>query len=558
MMKKRIIGWAAGYWRTFSFVGLIFATFFFAGSVTPSLIPRPYLVQGILSGFALAIGYGVGICTYWMWRFLELPVPTNHVQVWAKRLTVVLAALVFGSFLWHAAFWQNSIRELMKMPPVESAYPMRFFAIAVPLAMLLIALVRLKIRFGSAISRRLNRYMPRRIAYAVSTLVVAITVIFLLNGVIARGLVNAADRFFAQWDRLNDPGIDQPQEILVAGSSESQIRWSTIGRLGKSFIVGGPTSEQLSDFCGVETKKPVRVYVGLRSRPTRRERAKLALEELKRVGGFERSLLVVATPTGTGWLDPSAVDTLEYLHRGDTAIVSMQYSYLPSWITILVDPNRSKDSARVLFDEIYSYWTTLPKDDRPRLYLHGLSLGSLGSELSADLYTTLEDPIDGAVWSGPPFPSTQWAMATASRNPDSPQWLPEFRDSALLRFTAQQNSLNSGLRWGPIRSVYIQYASDPMVFFSPDILLHRPEWLYEERGPDVSPHLRWYPIITCLQIAFDLPMATSVPIGFGHNYSPSSYIDAWAAVTEPSNWSDEKKELLVKRLESASSDDEND
>jgi uncharacterized membrane protein len=64
------------------------------------------------------------------------------------------------------------------------------------------------------------------------------------------------------------------------------------------------------------------------------QRAELALEELKRVGGFSRSVLVVATPTGTGWLDPGAVDTVEYLHAGDTAIVSMQYSHLPSWITI--------------------------------------------------------------------------------------------------------------------------------------------------------------------------------------------------------------------------------
>jgi uncharacterized membrane protein len=47
------------------------------------------------------------------------------------------------------------------------------------------------------------------------------------------------------------------------------------------------------------------------------------------VGGFERSVLVVATPTGSGWLDNGAVDTLEYLHGGDTAIVATQYSYLP-------------------------------------------------------------------------------------------------------------------------------------------------------------------------------------------------------------------------------------
>ena len=64
---------------------------------------------------------------------------------------------------------------------------------------------------------------------------------------------------------------------------------------------------------------PLRVYVGSRSRPTKRLQAQFALEELKRIGGFDRSVLVVSTPTGTGWLDPSAVNTLEYLHGGDTA-----------------------------------------------------------------------------------------------------------------------------------------------------------------------------------------------------------------------------------------------
>jgi uncharacterized membrane protein len=275
----------------------------------------------------------------------------------------------------------------------------------------------------------------------------------------------------------------------------------------------------------------------------------LALEELKRVGGFQRSVLVVATPTGTGWLDPSAVDTLEYLHGGDTAIVSTQYSYLPSWITILVDPQRSIESAKALFAEIYTYWKTLPKDSRPKLYLHGLSLGSLGSEVSADLFTIFEDPIQGAVWSGPPFPSQNWNLIVNSRNEGSPVWLPEFRDGRILRFTAQQNSLRDDVSWGPMRNVYVQYASDPMIWFSPDLAWNRPAWLGGNRGPDVSPHLRWYPIVTFLQVAFDLPVATAVPLGYGHNYSPSSYLDAWIAVTQPKHWTVEKTRALKAKFD---------
>lgn len=110
----------------------------------------------------------------------------------------------------------------------------------------------------------------------------------------------------------------------------------------------------------------------------------------------------------------------------------------------------------------------------------------------------------------------------------------------MLRFTGRQDSIDQqGKRWGPMRFVYIQHASDPMIFFSPDLLYRTPQWLVGQRGPDVSPYLRWYPIVTFLQSAFDLPMATSVPDGYGHNYAPVSYIDAWIAVTEPAEWTDE-------------------
>jgi uncharacterized membrane protein len=144
--------------------------------------------------------------------------------------------------------------------------------------------------------------------------------------------------------------------------------------------------------------------------------------------------------------------------------------------------------------------------------------------------------------------------ATQARNPGSPVWLPTFRDGSLLRFTALESSLASGKRWGPMRYVYIQHASDPMCFFSPDLLYRRPEWLAGPRGPDVSAGLRWFPIVTFLQVAFDLPMATSIPIGYGHNYAPSSYIDAWIAVTEPPQWSETLTVRLKDRFAAAEAD----
>ncbi|MCA9067473.1 MAG: alpha/beta-hydrolase family protein [Planctomycetaceae bacterium] len=534
----------ANYWNSFSFVGLVFATLLFSASVTPSLLPRHYAVQGLLSGLSLAIGYGVGMAGLWFYLFLELPELAQPRQRIAKRIIVALVAVIIVTFLWQMTAWQNSVRVLMEMPQLETAYPIRVVGIAAVFGAILVGMGRLFGRCVVFVSQKLQRFVPPRIAHAIGFALVAFVALLLTNDVVVKRLLDSADQAFLRIDKIVDDDLDQPQDSVLTGSEASLVSWESIGRQGKIFLGKGPTQQEIAEFHGRDVQRPIRVYVGMRTKATMHERARLALEELKRVGGFEKSVLIVATPTGTGWLDPSAVDTVEYLHRGDTAIVSMQYSYLPSWITILVDPQRSIRSATILFEEVYGYWKTLPPESRPRLYLHGLSLGSLGSEVSADLYTIFEDPIDGAVWSGPPFPSKNWNHIVANRNEGTPVWLPEFRDQRLVRFTTQKNALKSGAPWGPIRAVYLQHASDPMIWFSPDLAWSSPAWLQEPRGPDVSPDLRWYPVLTFLQIACDLPMATAVPLGYGHNYAPSSYIDAWIAVTEPEHWTEQKTDDL--------------
>ncbi len=333
--------WPSRYWNSFSFVGLVFATLFFSASVTPSLLPRHYLVQGLLSGFALAIGYAVGIAALLLYDFLELPKPSRSLQTLSKCVTTVVVIGVILVCLRQMTFWQNSIRQLMDMPRLESAYPVTTMLIAVGFGVLLVAVSRLVITAGAFVSKTLNRFVPRRISLVLSATIVGFMLMFLVNGVLGRRLLDAADASFLYADELIDEGVEQPVDPLMCGSPESIVDWDTIGRRGKNFLVGGPTQTELTEFLNRECLAPIRVYVGMRSAPDKRQQAKLALEELKRVGGFRRSLLVVATPTGTGWLDPSAVNTLEYLHGGDSAIVSMQYSYLPSWMTIIVDPQRS-------------------------------------------------------------------------------------------------------------------------------------------------------------------------------------------------------------------------
>src|SRR5690606_35531552 len=197
----------------------------------------------------------------------------------------------------------------------------------------------------------------------------------------------------------------------------------------------------------------------------------------------------------------------------------------------------------------YGHWSKLPPDRRPALYLHGLSLGSLNSDASFEIYDVVGDVFQGALWSGPPYRHRTWRSATERRNPGSPAWLPRFRDGTVIRFTNQHDNLEiPGVPWGPIRIAFLQYASDPITFFDPKMLYRPPDWLAEPRGPDVTPALRWIPIVTMLQVVADMRAGDITPIGYGHKFAPEHYNDAWLGLTEPAGWTDADTPRLKARF----------
>lgn len=529
--------WVIKYWYSFSMTGLLLGTLFFAASLTPTLIPRNYVTQGALSGFSAAAGYGVGFFLRWLWRYLELPELKSRVLRVSKLVGAIACGMVGLAFLWRAAEWQNSIRSLMKLPPVDTGHPLEVGAIALITFIVLIALARLFNVTLHYVSGKLRRFVPTRVSYVIGTTLVVLLFWSAADGIIFRYGLRVMDSSFQRLDALMPPDTKQPSDPEKTGSAASLVRWQDLGRMGRSYIASGPTGADIGSLTGKPAKQPVRVYVGLQSAETAQERAKLALEELKRAGGFERSTLVIITPTGTGWVDEQAIDPIEFLHNGDVASVATQYSYLASWMSLLVEPGYGAEQSRALFTEIYGYWRTLPKQTRPKLYLFGLSLGALSTELSNELFEVLGDPYQGALLSGPPFASRIWRSITDGRNPGTPEWLPEFRDGSYVRFTAQKNALDiPGAEWGPLRLVYLQYASDPITFYETHSLYREPDWMKTPRGPDVSPELRWYPVVTFLQLTLDIAMATTAPMGYGHVYAAEHYIDAWMQVADIQGW----------------------
>jgi uncharacterized membrane protein len=473
----------------------------------------------------------------WLWEYLELPIANPRLRRVATGIAGAGALVIVVAYLWRAAAWQNSIRLLMDMAPVDTAHPLEVGVVATLVAALLILLGRLFRWTMRTVRRPIEKVAPRRVSLLFGLVVTAGLFALVVDGVLFRIGLRAADRSFQAVDALIDPDVDPPADPAKTGSSASLIDWEDLGRAGRDYIASGPSRADIGAFLRTEAVEPIRVYVGLNAADGVDERADLALRELIRVGGFDRSVLVVAVPTGTGWMDPAGVDTLEYLHRGDVATVAVQYSYLTSFISILVEPGYGSDTGRALFRAIYHHWTGLPRTSRPRLYLYGLSLGAISSEQSLRLYEVLADPIHGAVWVGPPFPSPSWRSITNERQPGSPAWLPRFEDGSIVRFTNQHNALDiPGATWGPMRIVYLQYASDPVVFFEPTAFYRPPAWLTAPRGPDVSPELRWYPVVTFMQLLLDMAVGLSVPIGHGHLYAHAHYIDSWLAVTAPEGW----------------------
>jgi uncharacterized membrane protein len=336
-----------------------------------------------------------------------------------------------------------------------------------------------------------------------------------------------------------------PDDPRLPGSPASLIGWQAMGQPGRDFVTGGPDAAAIAAFTGTAARDPIRVYVGRANAPTPRERANLALLELMRLDAFDREVLVVASPTGTGWLDPGSHDPLEYMHGGDIATVAVQYSYLQSPLALIFETETGLAQATATVSAIHDYWKTLPKGSRPRLYIHGLSLGAWSSMYATNLFRLAGDGIDGALWAGPPFPSGFWRYVQNARNPGTPWVLPEVGDGSLVRYASHVADGSEGAPWGDMRLMFLQYPSDPITFYDPASLWRAPVWMREPPGHGVSPHLRFVPVVTQFQLAVDMALSTTTPAGYGHSYYARDYIGPWVEVTAPEGWTAEDTERLT-------------
>jgi len=517
---------------------------FLALSLTPSLLPRSQTSQGAISGLSFALGYAVGVL---LWSGVKALVRWRHESLtrWGWPLlgiVLVTGAIILAPFV---VAWQNGIRTTVGLATIPGYSWFQLLAVAFGVAMLAIAVGRglrltyraIERRTGTVVFRvageeGLKHQRALQFGAEVSAIFIFATAVIVAVAVIIVGGLQVLDRGWSASNALPDPALNAPTSALRSGSAQSLVSWNEVGNAGAEIVTSGPDAVAIEALTKRSALEPIRVYVGLAAAPTYAERAAIAVNELQRTGAAHRDVLIVAGTTGTGWLDSQAIDGVEYLHGGDTALVAVEYDDKPSWRSRVFSPDIPTEGTSAQFYSVYSWWSALPADDRPRLYVYGLSLGSYAMQSAFPDLDTLLARTDGAVFAGTPSGTRLWETVTAQRDEGSPVVLPTLDRGRQVRWFSSAGGVDRLTSvWEQPRVAYLQNGNDPVTWLSASIFWQKPEWLEDgQRSPVVSSDMHWIPIVTGLQAFIDYTMGSSVPDKAGHLYGTLT-LEAWIAVT---------------------------
>ena len=346
-------------------------------------------------------------------------------------------------------------------------------------------------------------------------------------GATVAGLVSAVEyldrRAEAGGSAIDAAYTTPPDTATVSGGPASAVPWPSLSREGVRFVNMALSRQEIADVTGAPVeavKAPVRAFAGLASGPTVDVRVDLVMEDLARLGAFDRSVLCVASPTGSGYVNYVAVETLEYLTGGDCATVALQYSLRPSFLS-LDRVAMGREQNRALLHALEWRLQGLPEGQRPRLVGFGESLGAhtmqdaFLHEGTSGLHRV---GMDRALFLGTPAGSKwarQWRLDPGRTDPHGEvtevasyaEWLALPADDRARR-----------------RYVLLSHHEDPITRFEPAIIVQQPRWLGPAASlpPGISHLESWYALTTFVLTLVDVKNAMSVTPGRfaarGHDY----------------------------------------
>lgn len=524
-----------------SLIGVVGALVMYGVSVSPSLLARSWQWHAVASGVLSAVGYIVGLTIQ---RFYALVVPRLGVEITAPKAVSIAfrAVLLLGFFLWFLRWLLQSYRErkranrLVGMRGETLGEYLLGTVCAFILMMALLGVAWGLQWIGRAIVSVLSQWMYMVFALALSLLILVVIVYALTSQVLLKLGINFFTRHARKMNNRTAKGIVQPQVPERSGSPHSLSSWRAVGGQGRVFLGRGPSRADIEAVTGCSAMEPIRVYAGMPEEgQSLQNAADLVVEELHRTGAFDRAVILIATSTGSGWVDEWQVQPLEYLTRGNCATASMQYSFVPSSINFLTDLDVSEEAAVILFETIRRAVDEIPEDRRPALFVCGESLGAYASQHVFSGIVDVLSRTDGALWVGTPAFTPMHAELTAIRHRGSPEVAPVVANGRHVRFVNVPENLWADVYgrelgdWNYPRIVYAQHPSDPVVWWNSELVWHKPDWISEKVDGDVSPHMQYTRGATYIQVLVDMPVAGTAPGGHGHTYH-EELIPLWEAI----------------------------
>ncbi|HYN74991.1 MAG TPA: alpha/beta-hydrolase family protein, partial [Candidatus Limnocylindria bacterium] len=333
---------------------------------------------------------------------------------------------------------------------------------------------------------------------------------------------------------------------FVSGDPESLVAWQTMGREGRRHVAAHVRPEPVVDVpAELQDKErpelsirtvmqeapkasPIAVFVGLDSAPTAEERVDFALAEMDRTDAWSRSLIMLISPTGTGYVNYVATACTHYMTRGDVATVTLQYSKRPSPLS-LGKVGQAKEQNRLLWLRILERVRLMAPEDRPKVVLFGESLGAHTSQAAFVGWGTLGPEalgIDRALWIGTPAGSGWRKEISGAPKPGVDKSI-----VAVVNDYEQFRELGDEAR-EKVRYVLLSHDNDGVTKFGPELLTQRPGWLGPDRPAEeevpgrsprgIPPSMRWRPVTTFFQLLVDMKNA-QIPGAYrawAHDYRP--------------------------------------
>lgn len=528
--------------RHLSVPGLTLALVMLWVALTPSLLPRAWWMTAVNTGMSMAYGYAVGDVlgrlASWLARRTDVRVTLNARADWLFRtLWLVLLTLV-SVVAWRYGVRQQAVSAALTGTPTGGNLGQLVGLLAgIVLFALLLLAGRGLLALWRGVRHLVRPVLPKIVAPVVAAVLVVVMLVVVTDRVVYRQGMNWALGNAQQLNASPPEGRTAPTQPERSGSPASLESWALLGRDGQAFVADGPRADDIESATGEPALEPIRAYAGKAEHDLVEDAAAAAVAELVRAGGLDRSWVHVTTSTGTGFVQEWSVESVEFLTGGDVATVSMQYSFFSSALAYVSDRETPPAAGRALLEAVEEELAAVPEERRPRLLVSGESLGSFGSQ---GAFTDLDDVlqrVDGAVWTGTPRFTPLWSALTDGRRQGSPEIAPVVDNGRHVRFVTRPEELEHDffggpyVRWEEPRVVFGQHASDPIVWWSPELLYREPDWLRERVGRDVNPSLDWVGFVTFWQVATDMPLSVDVPPGHGHEYK-DEMVPIWAAVLD--------------------------